>query len=159
MSHERRLLLVLHRSKELLLLVAGLEASVAELGGGVDELELDLLQRLAARLGHKGLPESHNTALDAAHLALDHDVVLVDLTVVGEPAKGCDALDSQVELGGSVVVDFLAAISAAHASSHLVDLLVELSTVMVTVLTGTCHSELDTRRMPGANAGNLAETL
>lgn len=45
------------------LLVAGLEASVAELGGGIDELEGDGLQRLARGLGEDRLPQRDRTLL------------------------------------------------------------------------------------------------
>ena len=41
----------------------------------------------------------------------------------------------------------------------LVDLLVDLGTVMVALLTSTSDSVLDTGGMPGADTGNLAETL
>ena len=42
---------------------------------------------------------------------------------------------------------------------HVVDLLVDLSPVVVTLLTSTGNSVLDAGRMPGSNASNLAETL
>ena len=42
---------------------------------------------------------------------------------------------------------------------HVVDLLVDLSTMMVTLLTSTSNSELDTGWMPSSNTSNLAETL
>ena len=41
----------------------------------------------------------------------------------------------------------------------LVDLLVDLGTVMVALLTSTSDSVLDTGGMPGADTGDLAETL
>ncbi len=40
-----------------------------------------------------------------------------------------------------------------------VDLVVGRRPVVIAVLTGTCHSPLHVRRMPGANAGHLAQTL
>lgn len=40
-----------------LLLLPGLEATMAELGGGVDELEVDLLQSAAAGLDQQRLEE------------------------------------------------------------------------------------------------------
>lgn len=45
------------------------------------------------------------------------------------------------------------------ASSDAVDLLVDLGTVMVTLLTGTCNGEGDARWMPSADTSDLAETL
>ena len=45
------------------------------------------------------------------------------------------------------------------AKLDLVDLLVDLGTVMVALLTSTGNSVLDTGGMPGADTGDLAETL
>ena len=45
------------------------------------------------------------------------------------------------------------------ALANTVDLLVDLRTVMVALLTSTGHGELHTGRMPRSNASNLAETL
>lgn len=44
------------------------------------------------------------------------------------------------------------------ALTNLVDLLVDLCAVVVTLLTGTCHREGHTGRMPRTNAGNLTQT-
>jgi hypothetical protein len=63
-----------------------------------------------------------------------------------------------------------AAVSSSLLSTHLsvlgvqtgsdaVDLLVQLGTVMVTLLTGTRHCEGDTTRMPGTNTSDLTQTL
>ena len=43
--------------------------------------------------------------------------------------------------------------------TDVVDLLVDLGTVMVSLLTGTSDGVLDTARMPGSDTGDLAETL
>ena len=43
--------------------------------------------------------------------------------------------------------------------AHVIDLLVDLGTVMVTLLTGASDGELDTGRMPRADASDLAETF
>ena len=43
--------------------------------------------------------------------------------------------------------------------AHVVDLLVDLGTVMVTLLTSAGNSELDTRWMPSTDASDLSETL
>merc|ERR1711977_186040 len=128
---------------ELLLLLGSLETTVTELGGSVDELEANLLEGVTAGLGHQGL---------------EHDVVLVHLTVVGEATKGRDALHGKIELGGRVVLGDLA-VGTTGALSDLVHLLVELGTMVVTVLASTRHRELYTGRMPRTDTGNLAETL
>lgn len=46
-----------------------------------------------------------------------------------------------------------------HTGSDAVDLLVDLRAVMVSLLTGTSHSEGHTARMPRSNTSDLAQTL
>jgi len=77
---------------------------------------------------------------------------------VWEATKWCDALDSEIELGGCVVLDDLA-IGRAGTLGDLVDLFVDLSTMMVTVLASTSHGELDTRWVPRTDTRDLAQTL
>lgn len=64
-----------------------------------------------------------------------------------------DGLLGQIEWSGSIVLALLA------TSANLVDLLVDLSSVMVTLLTGTSHGELNARWMPSTNTGDLTQTL
>ena len=59
-NKERRLLglcdlVLLEWSHEGHLVLGGLETSMTELGAGIDELQLDLLQRLPLRVGQKRL--------------------------------------------------------------------------------------------------------
>lgn len=144
------LLLRLHGTKELRLLVRSLEATVTELGRGIDELEGDLFQSGALGLSEERLAEGDDSLLHARAGALDHEEVLIEDTVVREATHGGDGLLSQIKLGRGVVGASLA---------DAVDLLVDLGTVMVTVLTGARNGVLDSRRMPSANARDLAETL
>jgi len=51
------------------------------------------------------------------------------------------------------------AVLGVDASTDAVDLLVDLGTVVVTLLTSTGHGGGHTRRMPGSNTGHLAQTL
>ena len=97
------LCLLLEWTHGLLLLLDGLEATVAELRRGVDELEADLLQSRTIGLSEERLAEGDDTLLDTGDSALKHDVILVDLTVVWEATDRGDALDSQIELSGSIV--------------------------------------------------------
>ena len=138
------------RAHELELLLLGLEATVAELGRGVDETELDRLGSEALAVDEHGLAHGDDALGATDDGALDHEPVLVDDTVVDEAAHGVDVLLGEVALGrGRLGVTGIA---------DAVDLLVDLGTVVVTVLTGTGHGERDTRRVPRANAGDLAET-
>ena len=145
-----RLLRVLGGTHVAALLGSALETTVAELRGGVDEAEGDLLAGSNGGVGAQVLAEGDDTLLRADNATLDHDPVVLDHTIVGETTHGCDALLSKVGRGGSVVLLALLA--------NAVDLLVELGTVMVTVLTRSGHSVRKTARVPRTNASNLAQT-
>jgi len=151
-------LVLLERTHEGSLVLGGLEPSVAKLGGSVDELETDLLQCLPLGLDQEGLPKSEDSLLRPNAASLDHDEVLFDLAVVGEAAHGVDALVSQIVLGAGVVLDQLAVLHL-ESLAHSVDLLVDLGTVMVSLLTSPGHSELDSAGMPGSDTGDLSQTF
>jgi len=60
----------LERSEECGLFFEGLECTVTELGGGIDELELDFLQISAGGVDHQGLAEGDDTLLGTGKGAL-----------------------------------------------------------------------------------------
>ena len=80
---------------------------MTKLGAGVDELELDLLQGLPLGVGEERLPEGEHPLLGSDAAALDHDKVLLHLSVVGEATHGVDGLVGQVVVCGSIVLDEL----------------------------------------------------
>jgi len=114
-------------SHELLLLVGGLETSVSDLGGGIDELEGDLLEGRARDLGAERLSEDDDSLSGSEDGSLEHDEVLGDDTIVGESSHGGDGLLSEIELSGSVVVDFTTSL-VLDGLAESVDLLVDLAT-------------------------------
>jgi hypothetical protein len=79
--------ILLEGTLELLLLGRGLESTVSELGRSVDPLEADLLESLSGGVGEHGLAQSHDTLLGTGNRALDHDEVVVDLTVADEATQ------------------------------------------------------------------------
>jgi hypothetical protein len=123
---------------------------MAVLGGGIDELDVEGLEVGAAGGGHDGLAEGDGSLLGAGDTALDHEPVLVDLTIVGETTDGRNTLLGEVSIAGSGVVHSL----LAHAKHTLVD----LGTVVVAHLTGAGHSGGHASRVPGADTGDLAKT-
>ena len=125
---------------------------MAHLGGGIDELEGDLLEEHAGGLGSHGAAEGDDTTAGTSDRALEHDEVIADLTIANETTHGGDDLLGEVEGGGGVL-----GVNSARATDA-VDLLVQVGTVVVTVLTSAGNRVHDTGRMPGTNAGNLAET-
>jgi len=136
----------------------GLEATVTHLGAGVDELELDLFKSLPLSVHQQGLTKGQDALLGSNAASLDHDEVLLDQAVVGETAHGVDRLVGQIIIGSGVVLHKLA-ILHVESVTDVIDLLVDLGTVMVSLLTGTSDGVLDTARMPGSDTGDLAETL
>ena len=77
---------------------------------------------------------------------------------MGESSHWVDRFVSQVVFGGGVVFDQLS-ILGVESITDVIDLLVDLGTVMVSLLTGTSDGELDSGRMPCSNTGNLSKTL
>ena len=64
------LLVLLERSHEGHLVLRGLEATVAELGAGVDELEVDLLKSPLLGVGEQRLPQGEGPLLGSNAAAL-----------------------------------------------------------------------------------------
>lgn len=135
-------------SEERVLLAHGLETAVADLGGGIDELEVGLLEGLAAGDGAEGLAEGDGALAGSHDGALDEKEVVVDSAVVGEATEGRDGLLGDVALGAGAV--------RVAGGTDAVDLLVDHGTMVETHLTGTGHLELHAGRMPGADTGDLA---
>merc|ERR1719219_3384481 len=140
-----------------LLLVERLEATVSDLRGGIDKLELDLLEVLSLVVHVERLSEADGSLSDAHARAFDHEEVVLDLTVVGEAADGVDRLDGEIGGGGAIVQVDLAVLGLV-ASADSVDLLVDLHTVMVTLLTASSNGKADSRWMPRTNTGDLSQT-
>lgn len=141
------------RSKDLVLLGGGLETTVTVLGGSVDELDVDGLGLPGLGDGEDGLSEGDGSLASAHDTTLEKNVVLVDLTVVGEAAKRSDVLGDSVGLGGGVVLD-----TSDGTGTNAVDLLVELSSAMVAELTASGDRPLDGGGMPGTDTSDLTET-
>jgi len=150
-------LFLLEWSHELSLLLDGLESTVTELGGGIDALEVDLLQVLSLVVNQERLSEENGSLSHAHARSLDHDEVVLDLTVVWEATNGVDALLGQVGLGGTVVHVDLAVLGLV-AGAQSVDLLVDLDSVVVAFLTASSNGVADSRWMPSTDTGDLSET-
>jgi len=142
---------LLESAQESSLLLLGLVTTVTELGGGINPLELNLLKRPAGGMDEHGLAESHDTLLDTRTRTLDQDEVVVDDTIADPSTHWSDLLLGNIELSRSV--------TGVVTLANSVDLVVDGSTMMVTVLTGTSDRPLNVGRMPGTDTSNLAETL
>jgi len=130
---------------------------VSELGGGIDTLEVDLLEVLSLVVDQEWLSQKNGSLSDAHARALDHDEVVLDLTVVWEASDWVDALFGEVGLSGTVVHVDLAALGFV-AGTQSVDLLIDLDSVVVALLTASSNGVTDSRWMPSTNTGDLSET-
>jgi hypothetical protein len=126
---------------------------VTDLGRGIDELDLDLLGSTVLGLREVALSEDDGSLAGTNDAALNHNEVLVDLTVVGEPTERSDVLLDGVGLSGGVVLG-----STDGTSADSVDLLVEFSSVVVAELTSSCDGPLNGSGMPGTDTTDLSET-
>jgi len=124
----------------------------------VHKLETDLLQSRPLGLSQQRLPQSNDPLLCSDDTSLYHQKVTVDLPIMRETSHWSDGLVCQVVLSARVVLhDF--AVLDMDASSNPVDLLVYLCSMSVSLLSCSGDSELDSRGMPGSNAGHLPETF
>lgn len=133
-----------------MLLSRGLESTLTELGGSVDPLELNLLEGSSGGVNLEGLSEGNNSLLDTGDGTLEDDKVVLDLTVSDETTHGGDGLLGAVKLSGTVRL--------VVTTADSVDLVVDGSSVVVTVLTGTGNSPLNVGRMPSTDTGDLSQT-
>lgn len=79
-------------SHKRLLFLDGLEATMAKLGGCVDELQINLLQGTSARLHKQRLAQSQHPLFGPNHTALQHDEVVGHLSVMDKATQGGNAL-------------------------------------------------------------------
>ena len=148
------LLADLELAKEPLPLILSLEAATAELGGGVDPLKVDLFGGDSPVVDVDGLPEGDGPLGSTADGALDHEEVVVDVTVTGEAAHWVDGLLGEIDWGGTSGV----LLTLSWLESEPVDPLVHLGSVVETVVTGTADSPKDPAWVEWTNAGDLPAT-
>ena len=97
--------LSLEATKELLFLLCCLEASMAKLGGCIDELKFDLLKSHTRSLFEKRLTKGDDPLLGSNTTSLNHQVVTLHDTVVRETTHGSNVLLSPVSNKGSKIRD------------------------------------------------------
>jgi len=127
---------------------------VTDLGGGIDELEVDLFEGSSGDLREQALSDDASSLLGADSATLDEDEVFVDDTVVGETTQGSDVLFGQIVSGGGVVGLFV----VSDTDTDSVDFLVHFGSVVITVLTSSGNLESNSGRMPSTDTTDLSET-
>ena len=119
------------------------------LGRCVDELEVDRLEVRSSGGGDNTLAQSDGSLSRSSHASLDDQEVFIHDTVVRESSDWSDPLLGEIGIGRCRHGVILLA-DAEHS-------LVDLSAVVVTLLTSTRHVELNTRWMPCTNASHLSQ--
>ena len=140
-------------SEEFVFLFEGLEFTVTDLGSGIDEFNLELVGGERAGLWKEGLSDGDLSLSWSHNVTSDEKEVLVDNTVMWESTDWGNVLDMGIGLSGGVVLDV-----SNGTSSNSVDLLIDLSSVVVTEVTSSSNSPLNSRWMPSSDTGNLSET-
>jgi len=150
-------LFLLEWSHKLSFLLDGLESTVTELGGGIDGFEVDLLQIFSFVVGQQRFPQNDRSLSDSHARSLDHDEIVLNLTVMREASDWIDGFLGQISLGGTVVKVGLAVLGFV-ASAQSVDFLVDLNSMVVTFLTASGNGVGNSRWMPSTDTSDLSET-
>ena len=124
---------------------------MAHLARCIDEFERNLFGSNTSRLFEQGLSQGNDSLSRAHDRTLDHDVVVLDDTVVTKATHRGDFFLSRIVLSVRAERSFF-------RFTNLVNLLVDFRSVVITVLTWTGDSEADSRRVPGTDASNLTQT-
>jgi len=90
LSGSGRSAVLLQDAHEVLLLLVGLEATVTELGRGIDQRQSDLFGGDSLGLRDEGLADVKDALPDSDARAFKHDEVLLDHTVVRETSHRID---------------------------------------------------------------------
>lgn len=80
---------------------------MSEFRAGVDELKVDDFKGRTLGVNQERLSQGDDALLGSNAAALNHEEVIVDLSVVREATHWGDRLVSDVVFGGSVVLDNL----------------------------------------------------
>jgi len=107
---------------------------VSELRGGIDPFDVDLLKSSTFGVGDKRLTKGEDTLLGSDTATFQHNEVVLHFTVMWETSHWSDRFVSEIGLSSGVVLDELTTV-LVDTFTDSVNLLVDLSTMMVTLLT------------------------
>jgi len=123
---------------------------MSKLGISIDKLELNLFEGDSGSLRDNALSKGDNSSLNSGASSLDHDKVLRDNSKSWKSSHRGNWLGRKIELGGS-------AVSSGLSNSH--NLVVDLRSVVISVLSSSSNSEGNSRWMPCSDACNLSKSL
>ena len=123
---------------------------MTQLGGSINELEIDLLEILSLHSWMKSLPQNKRS-LDWSNAApLNKNEVISDLSISNEASHWSDGLLSEIEIGRGV--------RGIGALTNPIDLLIHVCSMMVAHLTGSGNGPLDSRGMPRSDTADLSKS-
>lgn len=126
---------------------------MSEFGRGINEFQVDLRLFSIEGGGEERVSKDKSSLSDTDGATFKHDVVIKDASVMRETSERGNVLLSDISFSSGIVIGF----SGGFTDS--VDSLVEFSSVMVTVLSGSGNSPSDSFGMPCSDATDLSETL
>lgn len=144
------LLNLLRRIEESLFLFLGLESTMSQLRRSINELKLDLFEILSSDSWMKGLSENQRSLDWTNTTSFEDDEVVLNLSISNESSHRGNGLLGEIEVSGSI--------GWISTLSNSIDLLVHLSSMMVSHLTGSSNSPLDSRWMPRSDTSDLSKT-
>lgn len=150
-------LVLLEWSHKVLFLFDSLEATMTNLGGGIDEFELDLFQIFSLVVSKKRFSDDNWTLSNTHARTFDDQEIVLNFTVMRKSTERINRFISDIGSSGSIVLDKLS-IFGFVTGTNSVDLLVDFNTVMVTFLTTTGNSVRNTSWMPCTNTSDFTET-
>mmetsp|Transcript_10396 Transcript_10396/g.12623 ORF Transcript_10396/g.12623 Transcript_10396/m.12623 type:complete len:212 (-) Transcript_10396:515-1150(-) len=123
---------------------------MTELGRGIDELEVNILESHTTGVCKKSLTESNDTLLDTDNTSTYHNPIFIHATIMRKSTHWGNTLFGKISLSRSRFgITFL---------SNTEDLFVNFSTMMVSILTSTCYGGGYTHWMPCTNTSYLTKT-
>ena len=129
---------------------------MAKFRGGVNKLEVSLLQGPQLGLHQQGLTQGEHLLLVSYHAAFEHDKAIGHFTAVDKATQRFDALVRQIVISRDIFLDQFAVLDEV-ALAKLVDLLVDLDAVMVAFLSSLSQREGHPGRMSRPNTGNFMQ--
>jgi len=136
-------------------LLRSLESTVSEFGRSIDPFERDLFLGNGVGWRNERSSEGDGSRDEARAGSFQHDEVFFHFTIPDETTHWSDMLVGKVNSSSGVVFAFFA---VDFSSSDHVDLLVDLCSVVVSVLTDTSDGVGHSRWMPSANTSDFSKT-
>jgi len=123
---------------------------MTHLGWGIDKLKGNLFLWGSGDLVKEGLSKNEHFLLGTNTTSLNYDKVILYNTITGETSHRSNLLISKIGSCSSVILSF--------SLSYSVNLLIQFSSMVITILTCSSNGEHNSSGMPSTNTTNLSVT-